>query len=94
MRRAAWALAILCVGCASFTLTPEGAKVRVTVNPEATRGCKYLGDISAPVIAAEGDERVGLQNAAAKIGGNVVLLGQRVGVSRIGEVYRCEQPAP
>lgn len=93
--RVAWVTSLLfAVGCASLKLTPAGAQVRITVNTEATRGCKYLGDVQAPVIAQEGDERIGLANAAAKKGGNVVLLGQRAGVHRIGEVYLCEEPKP
>ena len=36
---------LLAVGCS--TLTPEGAKVRLTSNPDVVRGCAFLGNVKA-----------------------------------------------
>ncbi len=71
------------------TLTPEGGKVRVTENPQATVGCTFVKNIQAPDNWAEGDSTPDLQNQAAKLGGNVVLLGRKTGVNQNAEVYSC-----
>jgi hypothetical protein len=81
---------VLASGCAS--VTPQGTKVRVTNNPQATVGCKFLGSVTAPVMVSESDGEVGLQNRAAELGGNVVFRApHRIGPKLEGEVYFCKE---
>lgn len=70
------------------TLTPEGGKVRVTENSQATAGCTFISNINGDE-AAPGDSTPNLQNQAAKLGGNLVFLGRKTGVIQNAEVYRC-----
>ncbi|MEA2328189.1 MAG: hypothetical protein QOE68_3148 [Thermoanaerobaculia bacterium] len=96
----------LAVGCITTSLTPEGAKVRVTSNPEAVKGCTSLGEVTgndhmnggvASGMAEEQAHRR-LMNAAAEKGGNVVLVTSSStghnGSSQRGEAYRCTEKAP
>ncbi len=97
---------VVCLACAS--LTPEGARVRVTQNPDVVRGCEFLGNAKAssgwggPAGGNMGEDEVQtkLQNEAARMGGNVVFLisnkaGGYGGSSRgVAEVYKCAPQAP
>jgi len=93
---------LLPVACMTTALTPEGAKVRVTSNPEAVKGCKLVGEVTgndhmnggvASGVAEEQAHRR-LMNSAAEKGGNIVLVTSSStghnGSSQRGEVYRCE----
>lgn len=85
---------LITIGLFSFTacvatLTPEGGKVRVTENSQATVGCTFISNIKAPDEWTEGDSTPNLQNQAAKLGGNLVFLGRKTGVQQNAEVYRC-----
>ncbi len=80
-------LLVWVVGCA--TLTPEGARVRVTENSQATAGCKLLGRVKAADQA--GDENA-LRNMTAQIGGNLLFLVPKVHEAHFythGEAYLC-----
>ena len=84
-------LAILTfTGCAS--LTPEAATVRVTQNPEATKGCKFLGDVEVTNTWGPGDSEKKLRIAAAKMGANLLFIGPRMFTKLVtahGEAYQC-----
>jgi hypothetical protein len=76
---------LLLAGCA--TLTPEGAKVRITNNPQATAGCKFLGNV-------KGKFDNDLRSEAAKLGADVVFNMTQPNEPHIwqhGEAYSCEQ---
>lgn len=95
-------LVLMCTACVTTKLTPAGQSVRVTSNPDAVKGCQLLG----PVVgkdrmnggtmgqgAAEENAHRRLQNAAAEMGADTVLLvtvdtGTSGSIQR-GEAYRC-----
>jgi hypothetical protein len=86
-------LVLACGGC--VTLTPSGANVRVTRNPNAVAGCKYLGDVDEINFSFNGEDN--LKNMAGKLGGNAVLeTSSPTNVSKhdMGEVYLCEERKP
>ncbi len=93
-------LGIVLVGCVS--LTSEGKKVRITSNPEAVKGCAFLGNVRSTStlsgnvegLAASANEKT-LQNDAAALGGNVIYVISS-GRHASGEAYRCggSTPAP
>ena len=93
MRKLMWILAVLAVGCMTKA-TAEGQAVRLTRNPQATAGCKFLGRVK--VTNNIGMEQVenDMREEAAKLGANVVFAeDQPRGSYEIGgEAYRCEQP--
>jgi hypothetical protein len=92
MKKAWLASLLVAAGCA--TATPEAQRVRVTQNPQATQGCKFLGNVEAQNVWGPADTEVRLRVAADRIGANVLFLGPHVyqqGVGR-GEAYLCEQP--
>jgi hypothetical protein len=85
------------LSCASAT--PAGEKVRITQNPEATKGCTFIKTISVVNTWGPGDSQRKLQEEAAKIGANLVFLGLNPytagGHSFVhygGEAYRCSEP--
>ena len=99
--------AVLISGCASALvqpLTPEARAVRVTGNPEATRGCTFLGNVEQVNVGSsdnlvnaidDRDASNKLLNSAAKLGANVLFIPPRTGRSFLrGEAYRCPPPAP
>lgn len=97
MRRSFGVLAvgILALTAACVTVTPQGQRVRVTSNPEAVKGCEFLGNVkstsgfgSTTSLAASNTERT-LQNKTAKLGGNVLFIVTSGGHST-GEAYRCK----
>jgi len=108
MRRIVFAILALPLISCTASLTPMGAKVRVTTNPDVVRGCEFLGNASAssgwggPAGGNIGEESVQnqLQNKTAEMGGNVLFLtsnkaGGYGGSSRgVGEAYRCPMPPP
>jgi len=77
------ALVTLAASCVTTTVTPAGAKVRETTNPDAVKGCKYLGHIMGKFETRGGfsarstaeniaDNR--FRNRAAELGANVALV--------------------
>lgn len=75
-------------------MTPEASAVRVTQNPAATVGCKFLGDVEVTNTWGAGDSEKKLRIAAAKMGANVLFIGPRMFtkfVTAHGEAYMCEQ---
>jgi hypothetical protein len=84
-----WVLAVLILSIfACSSLTPEGERVRITVNTQATAGCNFLGKV-------KGKYDNDLRNEAAKLGANLVWneteamhdTGPRIW--QHGEAYRC-----
>jgi len=99
--------ALLHLGCASAfvqPLTPEARAVRITGNPEATRGCTFLGNVEQVNVGSsdnlvnaidDRDANNKLLNSAAKLGANVLFIPSRTSRSFLrGEAYRCPPPAP
>jgi uncharacterized protein YbjQ (UPF0145 family) len=93
----------LLLGCVTTSLTPAGSKVRVTTNPEAVKGCKYLGEVmgrdrmnggTAGQWAAEENADNRFKNRAAEMGANTVLMitaqTNTSGAVKRGEAYACE----
>jgi Domain of unknown function (DUF4156) len=90
-------LLLAVVGCK--TLTPEGAQVRVTSNPEVVRGCRFLGNVRDDGSNAAGSaNRVEdmLRSKTAALGGNVLMITSTTATPQIttmsGEAYSCPQP--
>src|SRR3954447_21482477 len=96
----------LALGCMTTSLTPEGAKVRVTSNPEAVKGCTSVGEVTGNdhmnggIASGTAEEQAHrrLMNAAAEKGANVVLVTSSStghnGSSQRGEAYRCTEKLP
>jgi len=103
MKRIAGILGLLLLtACATQHLTASGAAVRITINPEVVKGCKFVGDVhgsdhwNGGLVGqgvAEDDARTEAQNKAAEMGGNVVLIQKsdtnRSGAEFRGEAYLC-----
>lgn len=102
MRRAlATPVLVLAIGCA--TASPQAEAVRVTTNPEAVKGCAFIGNVqgkesgwggTAGQNIAENNAHVRLRENAVKMGADTVLLmTSNVGFSgavQRGEGYRCK----
>lgn len=97
-------VAVMLVGCVTTRVTPAGENVRITSNPEAVRGCAFLGNVKSTdrmnggilgQVAAEENASRRLQNAAAEMGANTVFMtAETTGMSgavKRGEAYRCGQ---
>lgn len=88
MRKPAWILTILAVGCVS-------TNVEVTSNPDVVRGCKRLGTVEATTAdrmfgapKGSGWTRT-LQSYAAEKGGDTLFLNAG---GETGEAYLCRTP--
>lgn len=95
-RKLAWTLAALlllpsCSGPVWVKPTDEGAKVRVTSNTEAVRGCELLGPVVGTGFYGTDDAIAILQNKTAGMKGNVVfvVVQPTKGTGARGEAYRC-----
>lgn len=88
--------------CVTVGLTPEGARVRMTSNPDVVRGCSYIGQVQGTDHmngglsgqgAAEENAMREVRNRAAKIGADTVhLVTSTTGFSGAavrGEAYIC-----
>ena len=82
------------------SLSEKGTHVRVTGNPDAVKGCEFLGNVKATWgwgggagtgLAGSNTEKT-LQNKAADLGGNVLFVVSS-GIHASGEAYRCPSPA-
>ena len=74
---------MLLTACAS--LTPEGEKVRITTNPQATAGCTFIANV-------KGQFDADLRNEAAKVGANIVFnqtQPNEIHIWQHGEAYSC-----
>jgi hypothetical protein len=87
-------------GCVS--VSEKGSQVRVTSNPDAVRGCQFLGNVkatsgwggSAGTGLAGSNTEKSLQNKTADLGGNVLFVVSS-GIHASGEAYRCQtSPVP
>ena len=104
MKGTLFAVAVLTLtaSCVTTTLTPAGANVRETTNPEAVKGCKYLGQVmgkfdtkggfnARATAASIADNR--FRNRAADLGANVALVkGAETFTEysvKSGEAYDC-----
>ena len=87
-------IGLVLVGCAKTMSDEEkanAARVRITNNPELTRGCTFVG-------MASDDDMQDLQRKAFRLGGNIALVtfqSQRASPYSLqtyttAEVYRCE----
>jgi hypothetical protein len=101
-------LAVLCalvflliIGCAG--LSPEGARVRLTNNPDVVKDCTFIANVrgtsgwGGAAGGSIGDRQVEtkMKNQTAKIGGNTLfLIYSKTGFTPrgVGEAYRCPEP--
>lgn len=95
---------LLCSGCVTVRLSPDGEMVRLTSNPEVVRNCKYVGQVKgsdhmngglAGQGAAEENAMREIRNNAAEMRANTVhILNVTTGTSGSavrGEAYQCAQ---
>ncbi len=100
-------LFLLLSSCVYTTLTPEGAKVRITANPDVVRPCTLVGEVKgadhwnggiAGQGAAEETATRELKNRTAAMGANVVFVTtshtNTSGSVQRGEAYKCPAPTP
>jgi len=90
---------LLMVGCTS--LTPGGAKVRVTSNQDAVKGCELKGAVKGTSSNALGSSaenaNIEMRNNAAEMGADTVLLMTETAIGRwseartTGEAYDCSK---
>jgi hypothetical protein len=82
--------AIVALSC--MTASPKAQSIRVTSNPEAVRGCKYLGNVEGnsgfSSAVADNNAVVEMREEGAKLGANVILA-VTLGKKAIGEAYLC-----
>jgi len=92
------------IGCAG--LSPEGARVRLTNNPDVVKDCTFVANVKGksgwggPAGGQIGEDQVEIKmkNQTATIGANTLYLisskaGGYGGSSRgVGEAYRCPEP--
>ena len=85
---------------ACVSVSEKGKQVRVTSNPDAVKGCAFLGNVKATSgwggsagtgLAGSNTEKT-LQNKTADMGGNVLFVVSS-GIHASGEAYRCPPPA-
>ena len=102
MNRACLAVLVLCTGCVTVSLSPEGTAVRLTSNSEVVRQCRYIGQVQGTDHwnggmlgqgAAEENAIREIKNRAAEMGANTVhLVHVSTGTSGSavrGEAYSC-----
>jgi len=100
-------VSLLLASCVTTTLTPEGAKVRVTTNQEAVHGCVLIGEVKGADHMNGGTMGQGaaqetamreLKNRAAAMGADTVLMitstTNTSGSVQLGEGYRCAATRP
>jgi uncharacterized protein YbjQ (UPF0145 family) len=98
---------LVLTSCVTTTLTPEGAKVRVTSNQEAVHGCVLIGEVKGADHMNGGTMGQGaaqetamreLKNRAAAMGADTVLMitstTNTSGSVQLGEGYRCTAKTP
>jgi hypothetical protein len=95
---AALLLPIVISSCGTTAASQKAQAVRVTSNPEAVRGCKYLGNVEGwsdtafrSSGAAANNATVEMREKGAKLGANVIL-SVSTGEHAIGEAYLCANP--
>jgi Domain of unknown function (DUF4156) len=107
VRRILAITALLATSCVTTQLTPEGAKVRVTSNPETVHGCAFIGEVKGADHmnggllgqgAAEETAMRELKNRTAVMGANVTLITtshtNTSGSVQRGEAYHCDEKNP
>ena len=92
IRLALAALALVASGCA----TTGNDQVRVTRNPEATVGCKFVQNVEATGSGGIEHMEKKLRDEAAKVGADLVYLPPRPerGFTVYGEAYKCPSSTP
>lgn len=107
MRRLAVLFFFVVTSCVTTDLTPAGAKVRVTSNPEVVRPCKFIGEVTGADrmnggtmgqgVAEENANRR-IRNNAAAMGADTVFIGTATtntsGSVQRGEAYLCGTNTP
>ena len=93
-------LALSCIALLSacVSVSTSGAAVRVTSNPEAVKGCRFMKNVNATsgwggaggTGLAESNTEKTLQNRTAELGGDVLFL-VAAGIHSSGEAYSCAQ---
>ena len=92
-------LALLTLGsvaCATSSLSPEAAAVKMTSEVADVSGCKLLGAVtSVPPYIMPNDGVNQLRNNAAALGADTLLLTSH-GIMRgkTGSAYRCKGDTP
>jgi hypothetical protein len=87
-------------GCAG--LSPEGARVRLTNNPDVVKDCTFIANVkgksgwggAAGGSIGEGQVETKMKNQTAKIGGNTLYLissKSEFASWGVGEAYRCPE---
>ena len=105
MRSMTVLFAALVVTNCTTKLTPEAQAIRLTSNQDAIKGCDPLGQVTGTDNLnssgkSEENAHRRMQNAAAKLGANVVLIESAMsrganGATVRGEAYKCPAaPAP
>jgi hypothetical protein len=86
----------LLTGCASVSVIPEAAAVRVVETSQDVSGCRLLGMVDAkPPFIWPGDAEKQLRNNAAALGADTVLLTSHGAMKgNHGAAYRCAAAAP
>jgi hypothetical protein len=81
--------ALLGVSAGCATLSLKGERVRTTTADSDVKGCKLLGEVSAPPpYVGPSDAEFKLRNQAADLGADVVLMQTGVG-SATGRAFDC-----
>lgn len=110
MKPRAWILTtlVLACGCVTTKQTAEAAKIRMTANADAVKGCKFLGNVKGSDHLNGGAMGQGfaeesatneMLNHAAELGANTVLTVRSTtntsGSNQLGEAYSCPtSPTP
>jgi hypothetical protein len=75
-----------CAGC--VTLTPREQAVRLTRDERDVEGCKELEPVNAMLSWSFGESTRKLKRAAARVGGDTVLVNSEFGNDH-GTAYDC-----
>lgn len=84
------------VGLAACATT-DNEQVRITRNPQATAGCKFIQNVEATGSGGIEHMEKKLRDEGARVGADLVYLPPRPerGFTVYGEAYRCStSPAP
>lgn len=85
-----FALLFVLTGCASDTPPAGPQEVRVTRNPEQTKFCKFLGDVTEKTEWGLKETEDRMRAKTAELGGDTLYIGPKSAQSRLtGEAYRC-----
>lgn len=78
------------IGCSSYTRPAGTEQVRVTRNPEQTKFCKFLGEITETTKWGLKDTEDRMRAKAAELGGDTLYIGPKSAQFQLsGEAYLC-----